>query len=161
MIKLIDEVTPLHLTEVEGRIALICIGDQNLSERVAQKINELDFHTIVAQNPSATLSKLEDHRCDLVVLDERYGLGESAQNPILAFMQSLPMGARRKTFLCLLSAKTPTLDPMAAFRTGANLIINLRDIEKVGSILNRTLKDHRTFYAVLNDELARKGSPLI
>jgi DNA-binding response OmpR family regulator len=161
MIKLVDEVTPLHLTEVEGRVALICIDDQTLSERVAQMINELGFHVIIAQKPSSTISKLEDHHCDLIILDENYGLSESAENPILIHLQCLPMVARRRTFLCLLSEKTPTLDQMAAFRAGANLIINSRDVEKVPLILDRILRDYQTFYAVLENELAKRGASLI
>jgi hypothetical protein len=156
-----DEVTPLHLTAVGGRVALVCIRDPDRSERVAQVINRLDFHVIVAQKPTSALAKLEDHRCDLILLDEEYGLGELSENPVLVYLQRIPMAVRRKSFLCLLSQKALTLDQMAAFRKGANLILNSQDVEKIPLILDRLLKDHQTFYAVLYDELGKRGALLI
>jgi hypothetical protein len=156
-----DEITPLHLTEVGGRVALLCIADQVLSERVAQVINRLDFHVIVAQRASSALSKLENHHCDLIVLDEKYGFDESSENLVLIYMQRLPMPVRRRTFLCILSEEAPTLDQMAAFRNGANLILNSQDTEKIPMIFDRILRDHQAFYAVLYDELAKRGvSPI-
>jgi hypothetical protein len=161
MVKLADEVTPLHLTEVAGRVALVCIADQVLAERVAQVINKLDFHVIVAQKASSALSKLENHHCDLIILHEKYGLDESSENLVLIYMQRLPMLVRRRSFLCILSEEAPTLDQMTAFRNGANLILNSQDVEKIPLILDRILKDHQTFYAVFYDELARRGASLI
>jgi len=156
-----DEITPLHLTEVGGRLALVCITDQALSERAAQLISKLDFHVIVAQKPSSALSKLEDHHCDLILLDEKYGSGESSKNPVLIYLQRLSMPVRRRSFLCLMSEEAPTLDQMAAFRNGANLILNSQDVEKIPLILDRILKDHQSFYAVLYDELGKRGTSLI
>jgi hypothetical protein len=156
-----DEITPLHLTEVGGRIALVCIADQILAQRVGQDINKLDFHVIVAQKPSSALSKLENHHCDLIILDENYGLDESSENLVLIYMQRLPMPVRRRSFLCILSKQAPTLDQMTAFRNGANLIVNSQDMERIPLILDRILKDHQSFYAVLYDELARRGASLI
>jgi hypothetical protein len=161
MIKQDDEITPLHLTEMGGRVALICTADHNLSQRVAQVINELDFHVIVAEKPSSALSRLEDHHCGLILLDEKYGLNESSENPVLIYMQRLPMAVRRRSFMCLLSEETTTLDQMSAFRRGANLILNSQDVEKIPLILDRILKDHQTFYKVLNDELGKRGASSI
>jgi hypothetical protein len=152
-----DEITPLHLTEVGGGVALVCIADQVLSERVARLISKLDFHVIVAQRASSALSNLENHHCDLIILDEKYGLGESSENLVLIYMQRLPMSVRRRSFLCILSEEAPTLDQMAAFRNGANLILNSQDVEKIPIIFDRILKDHQAFYAVLYDELAKRG----
>lgn len=156
-----DETTPLHLTEAGGKVALVCIADQVLSERVAQVINLLDFHVIVAQKASSALSILESHHCDLILLHEKFGLDESSGNLVLIYMQRLPMPVRRRSFLCILSEEAPTLDQMTAFRNGANLILNLQDVEKISLILDRILKDHQTFYAVLYDELAKRGASLI
>ena len=137
----------------------MCIADQVLSERVAQVVNLLDFHVIVAQKASSALSKLESHQCDLIVLHEKFGLDESSGNPVLLYLQRLPMPVRRRSFLCIFSEEAPTLDHMAAFRDGANLILNLQDVEKISADFGPILKDHQTFYAILYDELAR-GEPL-
>jgi hypothetical protein len=152
-----DEITPLHLAEAGDRIALVCVSDKALSERMAQAINQLEYHVIVAAKPSSALDKLQNHQCDLVILDEAFGEGTSSENPVLVYIQRLAMPLRRRVFLCLLSRNLPTLNQMVAFRIGANLIINLQDVGKIPLILDRILKDHESFYGLFCDQLGKRG----
>ena len=153
-----DQVSPLHLIETGDKTALLCIGDQALSERIGQVVRELGYHVVVAQKPSSALSRLNYDQYDLIVLDENYGGADWSKNPVLLHLQRLPMPVRRKSFLCLLSEQAVTLDHMAAFRFGANLILNFRDVEKMQVVLERVVKDHEAFYAVFNDELGKRGA---
>jgi CheY-like chemotaxis protein len=153
-----EEITPLHLIEAGGRTALVCIADGVLSERIAQALQKLNYHVVVAQNPSSLLGRMEFDQYPLILLDEGYGGTDSASNPVLLHLQRSPMPARRKSFLCVLSEQTPTLDHLAAFRIGANLIINLQDVEKMPVILDRLVKEYEAFYAVFNDELTKRGT---
>ncbi|HQN18274.1 MAG TPA: hypothetical protein PKV86_04010, partial [Syntrophobacteraceae bacterium] len=152
-----DEITPLHLAEAGNRIALVCISDKALSERMAQALNQLDYHVIVAAKPSSALDKLQYQQCDLVLLDEAFGEGASSENPVMVYIQRMAMPLRRRIFLCLLSRNLPTLDQMVAFRIGANLTINLRDADKIPLILDRILKDHQSFYGLFYDQLGKRG----
>ena len=152
-----EDLTPLHLIETGGRTALICIGDKALSERVAQVVQKLDYHVVVAQEPASALTRLEYDQYYLIILDEKYGRTDSSGNPVLLYLQRLPMPVRRRSFLCLLSVEAPTLDHMAAFRAGANLILNLQDVGKMGAILDRVVKDLQIFYAIFSDELGKRG----
>ncbi len=152
-----DEVASLHLIEAAGKTALICITARALSQKIAEVVRKADYRAVVARNPASALSRIEDDQYQLIVLEEGYGGADWSANPVLLYLQRLPMPSRRKSFLCLLSEQTPTLDPMAAFRIGANLILNLQDVEKMPVILDPLLKDHENFYAVFNDELAKRG----
>jgi CheY-like chemotaxis protein len=153
-----EEITPLHLIEAGDRTALVCIDDAALTERIAQALQTLNYHVAVAQNPPSLLGRMEFDQYRLILLDEGYGGTDSTSNPVLMYLQRSPMPTRRKTFLCVLSEQTPTLDHLGAFRIGANLIINLQDVEKVPLILDRLVKEHEAFYAVFNDELAKRGA---
>ena len=153
-----DQVSPLHLIETGDKTALLCIGDQALSEKIGQVVRELGYHVVVAQKPSSALSRLKYNHYDLIVLDESYGETDGSKNPVLLHLQSLPMPVRRKSFLCLLSQQSVTLDHMAAFRFGANLTLNFRDVEKMQVVLERVIKDNDVFYAVFNDELSKRGA---
>ncbi len=153
-----DEVTPLHWVEAGGKTALICITDQALSEAVAEGVRGLDYHVIAAREASSALTWLEYGQCELIVLDESYGGADRSRNPVLLYLQRLPMPVRRKSFLCLLCEQAPTLDHMAAFRFGANMVLNFRNVTKMQVILERAIKNHEAFYAVFNDELARRAS---
>ena len=156
-----DEVTPLQLIEAGGRTALVCVTDQALSERIAQAVRKLNYHVVVAQDPSSILSRMEFDQYQLIVLDGRFGGKDSADNPMLLHLQRLPMPLRRKSFLCLLSQEAPTLDHMAAFLIGANVMLNLQDVEKLPVILERLVKDHETLYAVFVDELTERGASAV
>ncbi len=153
-----DDAALLPWAEAGGKTALICIADQALSDSIAQSVAGLDYHVIVAQEPSSALTWLEYGQCELIVLDENYGGTGWSENPVLLNLQRQPTRTRRKSFVCLLSEQTPTLDHMAAFRCGANMILNFRNILKMQVILQRAIKDHEAFYAVFKDELAKRAS---
>lgn len=153
-----DEATPLPWVEAGGKTALICIVDQALSDSVAESVRGLDYHVIVANEASSALTWLEYGQCELIVLDESYGGADRSKNPVLLYLQRLPMPARRKSFVCLLSEQTLALDHMAAFCVGANIVLNFRNVAKMQVILQRAIKDHEAFYAVFNDELAKRAS---
>jgi len=156
-----EEITQLHLIEAGGRKALLCIADQTLAEKVARTVRELEFHVVVAQRPPAVLSQLESNQYDLIVLHGSCGGQNSSENPVLLYLQRLPMALRRASFLCLLSDEMSTLDYMAAFRIGANLIVNAQDVKKLRAILNHMLTDHVASYAIYGDELRKRGTSLI
>lgn len=153
-----EEISPLHLIEAGGRTALVCTDDDALSKTIAQTLQALNYHAVIAQNSSSIRDRLEWDQYQLIVLDERFGGTGSENNPVLRDLQRLPMPARRRTFLCLLSERIPTLDFLEAFRIGANLVLNLQDIEKMPMILDRLMKEHEVLYAVFNDELIRRGT---
>jgi hypothetical protein len=153
-----DDVTPLQLIEAGGRRALVCLADQALVERIAQVVQKLNYHVVVAQNPASALTGIDYDQYQLIILEEGYGGTDLLKNPVLLVLQALPMPVRREFFLCILSEQTPTLDHMAAFRMAANLILNRHDVEKMPVILDHLLKDHEAFYAPFNDELGKRGN---
>jgi DNA-binding response OmpR family regulator len=153
-----DELTPLHLIEAGDRTALVCITGQALSETVAQVVQKLNYHVVVAQNSASALSRIDRDHYQLIVLEEGYGGTDLSTNPVLLYLQRLPMAVRRKSFLCLLSEQTPTLDHMAAFRIGVNLILKVADVEKMPLLLDRLIKDHEAFYAAFINELTKRGT---
>jgi hypothetical protein len=153
-----EEISPLHLIEAGGRAALVCTDDEALSKRIAQAVQTLNYHAVTARNSSSIRDRLELDQYQLIVLDARVGGTGSENNPVLRDLQCLPMPARRRTFLCLISERIPTLDFLGAFRIGANLVLNLQDIEKMPMILDRLMKEHEDLYAIFNDELTRRGA---
>lgn len=156
-----DEVTALQLIEAEGKRALLCIGDQALAEKAARSAREMDFHVVVAQKPTPALSQLENTRYHVIVLHGSCGGRSFSENPVVLHLQRMPMGARRASFVCLLSEEAATLDHMAAFRVGADLVVNVQDLEKFRTILNHMLRNKVTSYSIFDDELKRKGNALI
>ena len=106
---------------------------------------------------AVAIGKLRLNRYDLVLLDESLEGGSSSENVLLQHIQLLPMHVRRQFFMCLLSQDLPTHDRLLAFRLGVDMILNVRDLNRIKLILVNAVKDHKTFYRVFNDELSRKG----
>jgi CheY-like chemotaxis protein len=152
-----DEVTQVQLITANATKMLVCVADQALAERIAKALKGLAWQVVVAPAPASALSQLETTQYDLVLLQERYGDPNPAGNPVLQYLQGLPMGLRRTTLLCLLCEETPSLDHMAAFRVGANLVVNVQDIEKLQNVLSHMMKQHQASYAIFDDELRKRG----
>jgi hypothetical protein len=153
-----DEVSPLQLITASTTRMLVCVADQVLTDRVTRAVKGLEWQVVVASAPVSALSQLENTQYDVVLVHERYGGPNPAANPVLQYLQSLPMGLRRASMLCLLCEETPSLDRMAAFRVGANLIVNVQDIEKLQNVLSHMMKEHQSSYAIFDDELSKRGT---
>jgi hypothetical protein len=154
-----DEVTPLQLITASATKMLVCVADQVLAERIARAVKGLEWQIVVAPAPGSALSQLENTQYDVVVLHEKYGGSILAGSPVLKYLQRLPMGLRRASLLCLLCEETPSLDALAAFRVGANVVVNVQDIEKLQNVLSHILKQHQASYAIFDDELSKRGTP--
>lgn len=152
-----EEGVPLDVVEESVMTALVCMPDPVWAERIRNVFQQLDYFVVVAERAPYALAKLRHNRYDLVILDESFERAGSVENLVLHHVQLLPMPTRRTFFLCLVSEARPSMDRMAAFQMGVDLILNMRDLENLKLILPRAMKEHRNFYAVFTDELNRKG----
>lgn len=148
----------LPLTPGGAQSALVVVGRTLLLNKVAQILSELDFHVTGEKETRAALDRLNQGSYDVVtlgMLDQ-----ETADVSASFFLQEinlLPIQVRRSFFLCLLSDAVATFDRIQAFKMGANLIINLRDLDKGKTILRQALKEHKSFYQFFREELEKKG----
>ncbi|MDY0041099.1 MAG: zinc-ribbon domain-containing protein [Desulforhabdus sp.] len=133
--------------------AFIWVRQPVLSDKLVEVLRHLELHSTTARNPQEALYRLRHNPYDLVVVDN-----EQSEMPGVLWRQinHLPMPARRKFMLCLLSETAPTFDRMEAFRAGANLIINVRDVEQSAVILSKGLKEYRSFYRIFWEEVEKK-----
>lgn len=136
--------------------SLVWVSKPPLLEKLLEILQRMAFRVTTANNPRQVLYRLRQNPYDLVVLDN--GLRQSEMSAgLLPQINHLPMPVRRRFMLCLLSETMPTFDRMDAFKAGANLIINVRDVEKAAAILNKGIKEHRSSYRIFLEELEKKG----
>lgn len=137
--------------------SLVWVQTPLLLEKLGEVLRQLDFHVTTVQNPRAALYRLRHNPYDLVVLENGPQQSEMSEDFLLPQINLLPMPVRRRLMLCLLSETMPTFDRMQAFKAGANLIINVRDVDKAKTILSRGIKEHRSSYRIFWEELEKKG----
>jgi len=153
---LLDYANAIDVVDEGMKTALLCDTNVKRAEKLAQALHELDFWVVHALRPAFALGKLHHNSYDLLVLEENYNSDKESENLVLHHVQVLPMHLRRQFYLCLLSQDKPTLDAKLAFRMGANLILNVEDLEKAKVLFARAMKEYKNFYGLFNSELAAK-----
>jgi hypothetical protein len=76
---------------------------------------------------------------------------------ILNYLNRLPMSVRRRVFLGLISDGFKTMDNMMAFAMSANVVINIKDTEKLHLVLRKAIAENEMFYKVFTDALVEAG----
>lgn len=153
---LADYAASIDVVEEGVKTALLCVANVKHAESFANLLQELDFWVVHSGRAAFALGKLHHNTYDLIILEEKFDSSKASDNLVLHHVQLLPMHARRRFYLCLLSDTLPTMDAMLAFRMGVNLILNVRDLDKTKIILARSLKEYKSFYGFYNSELNRK-----
>lgn len=79
------------------------------------------------------------------------------QSPIVNYINYLSMSVRRRIFFVLVGDQFKSMDQMMAFAMSANLVVNVKDRDKMAPILKRSLADHELFYKVFMETLEEIG----
>ncbi len=135
---------------------LLCVSGEAIRGKLEKSLRG-NYHLNPVPTAKAALSELRHNRYDMVIIEEAFDGSNRETNPVLRYIQPLPMQMRRQLFVCLVSETLSTSDNMAAFRTGVNFILNAKDLDKTKLIVDRAVKEHRFFYKVFRDELEAKG----
>ncbi|NLJ29936.1 MAG: hypothetical protein GX433_18290 [Deltaproteobacteria bacterium] len=152
-----DSVLHLDMAEEGVNTCLLCVSEPSRLEKLEGILQEMDFRVFRGSNVASAVSKIHHNSYTLILLDESFDGGTPDHNLVLGHLQLLPMDMRRQLFVCLLSENHPTLDQLAAFGMGVDMILNPRELEKAGIILNRSLKEHFALYRIYKEELYKRG----
>jgi hypothetical protein len=97
------------------------------------------------------------HIYDVVILNENFDTENPDANIILNSLANYNVGTRRQIFVALLSSRFRTMDNLIALNKSVNVIINMKNIDDIGTILKRSLVDNAAFYHVFKEALKRRG----
>lgn len=148
---------PFDFIEEEGNTALACESDPAMLKKIVDTLNLLEYHVTVSESGRDALKKMRYHQYDLVVINEAFHCTGPDTNMVLLYLERLNMSARRDIYVTMISSQYRTMDQMMAFRHSVNLIVNSKNIDDIGKIIQRGLTDHEFFYRVFNDTLKEVG----
>lgn len=148
---------PFDFVEEEYETALICETDPVLREKIKIALDLMEYSITNADNTREALKNMRYHTYDLVVLNERFDTPNPDVNGILIYLNRLVMAERRKITLFLLTDRYRTMDPMEAFHRSANAVVNVKDIGKIDTILQKGLNDTNVFYKIFKEFLIQAG----
>jgi len=148
----------LQLTYEKGEKRCLMMGSKEVDKQaVKQAVQSVGYRFVEAENTRTALSKMRFHHFDMAILCDNFDSVGISQSPIMNYMNHLPMSVRRRIFLILVGEEFRSMDQMMAFAMSANLVVNIKDVDKMAPILKRALADHEMFYKVFMETLEEIG----
>ncbi len=144
---------PFDFMEEEGKTALVCESDALIREKIRPSLDILEYHITEVPNSREALKKMRYHNYDLVVINEYFDTQDPDANPLLIFLERMPMEMRRNIFVTLLTSRFRTMDHMGAFQKSVNLILNVRNVDDFDKIIQRGIADYGLFYKIFKESL--------
>jgi len=148
---------PFDFIEEEGNTALVCESDPDMQKKIINTLNLLEYHVTISDSGRDALKKMRYHQYDLVVINEAFHCADPDSNMVLLYLERLNMSIRRDMYVAMVSSKYRTMDQMMAFRHSVNMIINAKNIDDIGKIIQRGLTDHEFFYRIFKESLKESG----
>ncbi|HHP7234498.1 MAG TPA: zinc-ribbon domain-containing protein [Desulfobacterales bacterium] len=148
---------PFDFIEEEGQTALVCESDATALKKIVSTLNLLEYHVTVSDSGRDALKKMRYHQYDLVVVNESFFCDGPDANMVLLYLERLNMSTRRNIYVVMISSKYRTMDQMMAFRHSVNMIVNTKNIDDIGKIIQRGLTDNDFFYRVFKESLKEVG----
>lgn len=152
-----DQDVAIEFFEEGTRAGLVCVPDESVKERVMRALEELDYKTSAADDLRTFYAKVRYNHYGVMVLSEKSAEGGIENNPILKYLERLPISIRRNIFLLLISTQYRTLDTLMAFSLSVDAIINEKDLGEMREILQKSLSQHEHFYRVFKECLRAEG----
>lgn len=149
--------TTLDFLEGDIQLALVMVTELELSEKINQAVEELGYKCVSVADSREAIGKMRLYKFGLVVLSDRFDGVEVERSPILRYLNNLSMSIRRQMFVFLLSDNFKTMDQMMAFMLSVNLIVNIKETDRIGVIMKHAISDNEKFYKVMTDTLSEMG----
>ena len=143
------------LVEEGSKRALV--ADMENLDRITPSLKKIQYIVTPVKSSEDGLKKLQFNFYDLVVINERFGGADPADNAILQAIEPMTMDIRRKMFVVLVGKNFKTLDRMAAFAKSVDIVVNEADFANFELILRKAIKDNETFYRLFRKALAEAG----
>jgi cupin superfamily acireductone dioxygenase involved in methionine salvage len=150
-----DFSTTLLDAEIEsilgGKRALICINDKSHQEAFLSILESMQYQTRISSSIEEAIERMRFFKYDVIILHEEFDGSTPNTNPILQKIKSMHMETRREIFFVLIGKEFKTLSNMIALVNSANLVVNEKDIPRIGHILPQTIKENERFYRIFKE----------
>jgi predicted Zn finger-like uncharacterized protein len=147
----------LDFFEEGTKLALVMEGDDGRAQKVKRAVEELGYQYVPTSSTRDATGKLRFHHFDLIIISDGFDGQQLEQSPILNYLNRMGMTVRRRIFVALLGDKFKTKDDMMTFAMSANVVINNKDMDRMGAILKKAITENEKFYKVYTDLLVETG----
>lgn len=145
----LDDFGPGELT------ALVC--DKENTADIERALEEMNYRMSLATDASTAVNKIKFNTYNLIIINENYDGFSLKENPVIKYLNPMPMRERRYIFVVLIGDNFKTTDNMTAFSLSVNLVVNTKDINKLANILKRGIQENEQFYKIFKESLTAAG----
>jgi len=150
-----DDDEDLVIYEEGDQLALVL--DEKNQSAWTEALESRDYKIQYAKSPEHAVHKMKFTHFHFVALHENYGDKGLDNNSVYQTLIELPMVTRRNIFLALLGTNFKTLNNMQAFQKSVNVVINEKDMDKLGDVLKKSISENEIFYKVFKETLHSMG----
>jgi hypothetical protein len=150
-----DDDEDLVIYDENDQLALIL--DQTNQSAWTEALESRGFKIQYAKSPEHAVHKMKFTHFHFVALHENYGNLTLENNPIYKTLIEIPMVTRRNIFVALIGKNFKTLKNMQAFQKSVNVVINEKDLDKLGDVLKKSISENEIFYKVFKETLHSMG----
>jgi hypothetical protein len=136
---------------------LALILDQTNQAVWIEALENEDYKYQIAKSPEHAVHKMKFTHFHFVALHENYGNVGLENSPVYKTLIEMPMVTRRNIFVALIGANFKTLNNMQAFQKSVNVVINEKDLGKLGDVLKKSTSENEIFYKVFKETLHTMG----
>ena len=147
----------LVIYDENDQIALV-LDDIN-KDIWTKALEEKNFKIQYARSPEYAVHKMKFTHFHFVALNENFGNVALDESPIYQTMIEMQMVTRRNIFFALVGTNFKSLNNMQAYQKSANVVINEKDLEKLGDILKKSISENEIFYKVYKETLNTMRKP--
>ena len=141
----------LVIYDENDQIALV-LDDIN-KDVWTKALEEKNYKIQYARSPEYAVHKMKFTHFHFVALNENFGNVALDESPIYQTVIEMPMVTRRNIFFALVGTNFKSLNNMQAYQKSANVVINEKDLEKLGGILKKSISENEIFYKVYKETL--------
>jgi hypothetical protein len=145
----------LVIYEEGDQLALVL--DEKNQSAWTEALESRDYKIQYAKSPEHAVHKMKFTHFHFIALSENYGNKGLDNNPVYQTLIKIPMVTRRNIFFALLGTNFKTLKNMQAFQKSANVVINEKDLDKLGDVLKKSITENEIFYKVFKETLHSMG----
>lgn len=139
------------------REVLILMADSQERSSVVEAFKEIDYKPILPESFNDGIERMQFTNYAAVVLHSRFDGNSLAESSFHDHMRKLAMTRRRSIFYTLIGPEFQTLYNLEALVNSANLVVNDKEVNKIGFILKKAIPEYEEFFGQYVDTLIEHG----
>jgi hypothetical protein len=141
--------------------ALVCLNNAEHRDACLEMLLALGYSTVHFPTQQAqAITYLSQVPYECCILDAIFDGSTLEANPILACVLELPMERRRYMFAALCIPDGVTGDPIAAYSSSVNLVINSAELPTGRRTLEQHMAEHKRLYRVYRELRQQLGKDI-